>query len=130
MRYLLSTAAVALLASCLISESQAGFPILPRRKPNLQYEMAMQGRTMPWHNAYYNPAYGEPYALVVPPTAEYQSFYSWGVGGTRVTPIYHQYGRAYPGVGGGTGAYGGFYPTPNWPSDTNQMGYYMIRGPW
>jgi hypothetical protein len=89
---------------------------------------ATRGQSLPWHNAYYHAAYGEPIALVVPPTAEFQSQYGWGVGGTRVEPIYHQFGRRYPGVN--AGAYGYFYPTPAWPSDTNQFGVYYIRGPW
>jgi hypothetical protein len=87
-----------------------------------------RGTGLPWHNAYYHAAFGEPIALVVPPTAEFQSQYSWGVGATRVTPIYHQFGRRYPGPG--AGAYGSFYHTPAWPSDTNQFGVYYIRGPW
>jgi hypothetical protein len=89
---------------------------------------ASRGRSLPWHNAYYHAAYGEPVALVVPPTAEYQAQYSWGVGSTRVVPIYNQFGRAYPGAS--AGAYGYFYPTPAWPSDTNQFGVYYVRGPW
>jgi hypothetical protein len=83
--------------------------------------------TLSWHDRYYHTAYGTPVALVVPPTAEYQTDWSWGVGGTRITPIYHQFGRRYPGGGGGGG---GFNPTPLWPSDTNQFGVHYIRGPW
>ena len=86
-----------------------------------------QARVLPWHNGFYDPAWGEPVALVVPPTAEYQSNYGWGVGGTRVSPIYHQFGRPFPGYGGGGGA---FLPTPLNPSDTQQFGVYYIRGPW
>ena len=67
-------------------------------------------------------------ALVVPPTAELQSHWGWGVGSTGVTRIYHQFQRDYPGPG--------FYnpkmfkPTPPWPSHTNQFGVYYVRGPW
>ena len=86
-----------------------------------------QARVLPWHNGFYDPYWGEPYALVVPPTAEFQANYGWGVGGTRVSPIYHQFGRPYPGYGVG---YGGFIPTPTQPSDTQQFGVYYIRGPW
>jgi hypothetical protein len=82
---------------------------------------------VPWHNEYYDPAWGEPLALVVPPTANTQTQYGWGVGGTRTTPIPVQFSRYYPGYGG---SYGRFYPTPYWPSDTNQFGVYYIRGPW
>jgi hypothetical protein len=114
---------VALVIAVLITETaSAGWPLSSH-----QAWAASRGRSLPWHNAYYHAAYGEPIALVVPPTAEYQSQYGWGVGATRVTPIYHQFGRAYPGA---AGAYGSFYPTPAWPSDTNQFGVYYIRGPW
>jgi len=65
----------------------------------------------------------------VPPTAEFQTQYSWGVPSSRVMPIYHQFRRPYPGPGampGGTG----FLPTPNNPSDTVQFGVNAVRGPW
>lgn len=122
MKRILSIAAAAclVLGLLLCETASAGWP-------KAQGWAASRGRTMPWHNAYYHAAYGEPIALVVPPTAEYQSQYGWGVGGTRVTPIYHQFGRAYPGQGAG---YGSFYATPPFPSDTNQFGVHYIRGPW
>ena len=82
----------------------------------------------PWHDNYYNNAVGRPVALIVPPTAELQTDYGWGVGGTRVTRIDHQYQRPYPGYG--YGGYPALSPTPYWPSDTRQFGYYYIRGPW
>jgi hypothetical protein len=81
-----------------------------------------------WHGAYYNTQTGRPTAVVVPPTAHMQSSYNWGVAQTRSTPIYHQYGRAYPGVAAPAGL--PFAPTPRWPSSTNQHGYYYVRGPW
>lgn len=116
---------VASIALSLIAAGSASarFPVW-----NHQGWAASRGQALPWHNAYYHAAYGEPIGLVVPPTAEYQAQYGWGVGGYRVTPIYHQFGRAYPG--GNAGAYGYFYPTPAWPSDTNQFGVHYIRGPW
>ena len=84
---------------------------------------------MPWHAAYADSTYGGPIALVVPPTVGLQCQYGWGVCGTRVTPIYHQFARPYPGPGAGyVGT--GFLPTPAWPSDTTQFGVYYIRGPW
>lgn len=81
-----------------------------------------------WNGPYYKPEWGMPLALVVPPTAEFQSDYAWGVGGFRVTPIAPQFHRAYPGPG----VYNRrlFQPTPTWPSDTNQFGVYSVRGPW
>ncbi len=83
---------------------------------------------MPWHGAYADQEYQQPLALVVPPTVGLQTQYHWGVGGKRVTPIYHQFGRPYPMAGGFVGQ--GFRPTPQWPSDTTQFGVYYIRGPW
>ena len=87
-----------------------------------------RAQTAPWHGNYYEPAWGTPVALVVPPTAEFQTNYHWGVGGYRVTPIYHQFQRGYPGPGQSNGTR--FLPTPPWPSDTNQFGVYYVRGPW
>jgi hypothetical protein len=82
----------------------------------------------PWHGGYYEAAWGMPVALVVPPTAENQVKMHWGVGGTRVVPIDHQFKRDYPGEGYYDRA--GFLPTPPWPSDTDQFGVYYVRGPW
>ncbi|MBN2580528.1 MAG: hypothetical protein JXB10_16200 [Pirellulales bacterium] len=84
--------------------------------------------TTPWHGGYYDPAWGMPVALVVPPTAENQTKWGWGVGNTRVVSIDHQFQRNYPGPGYYNRAF--FRPTPPWPSDTDQFGVYYIRGPW
>lgn len=83
---------------------------------------------VPWDGGYYDVMWGEPVALVVPPTAELQTHYNWGVAQTSVTPIYHQFQRAYPGpyVAGGRG----FLPAPAWPHSTDQLGVYYVRGPW
>jgi hypothetical protein len=85
-------------------------------------------QSYPWHGAYYDTAWGMPVAVVVPPTAETQTHWSWGVGGMRVTPIEHQfhYGNPQPG----TYDAGWFRPTPRWPTSTDEMGDYYIRGPW
>jgi hypothetical protein len=94
-----------------------------------RYFLRSQGKS--WHSAWYDPAEGRPIALVVPPTAEFQTQYSWGVPSSRVMPIYHQFRRPYPGPGalpGGSGV--GFLPTPNQPSDTVQFGVNAVRGPW
>jgi hypothetical protein len=81
-----------------------------------------------WHAGYYHVMYGKPLALVVPPTLTHQTNWGWGVGNTRVTPIYPQF------IGPMTAtSYGGnerFRPTPFHPSDTLQFGVYYIRGPW
>ncbi|HLA85359.1 MAG TPA: hypothetical protein VJL29_11240 [Thermoguttaceae bacterium] len=81
-----------------------------------------------WTSGYYSAAWGMPVALVVPPTAERQMNWGWGVGNSRVTTIWPQFHRNYPGP----------YqydcrtqrPTPLWPSDTTQFGTYYVRGPW
>jgi hypothetical protein len=98
-----------------------------------RYFLRSQGKS--WHSAWYDPAEGRPIALVVPPTAEFQTQYAWGVPSSRVAPIYHQFRRPYPGpgaVGGGAGGSGagGFLPTPRLPSDTVQFGVNAVRGPW
>ena len=95
--------------------------------PYHNIEAARRAETYSWQHRYYYTQWGEPVALVVPPTAEYQTRYSWGVPATRVTRIDHQFQRPYPGpYGGGVG----FQPTPYWPSDTRQFGIYPVRGPW
>jgi len=82
----------------------------------------------PWHGNYYHVAWGMPVALVVPPTAENETNWGWGVGNTRVTPICPQFGRAWPGPGHYDCRQ--FKSLPHWPSDTNQYGVYYVRGPW
>ncbi|MCA9102752.1 MAG: hypothetical protein KDA63_16450 [Planctomycetales bacterium] len=82
----------------------------------------------PWHAGYAHPAWGAPVALVVPPTATTQSNYRWGVPSSRIDPITAQFSRDAVPVG--ISEAGGFQPAPQWPSDTNQMGVYYIRGPW
>ena len=80
-----------------------------------------------WHGGYNSWRFGQPTALVVPPTASYQSSYAWGVGQTRSTPIHHQFGRG-AGSTGGVGA--GSQNTPYFPYSTNQFGYYPVRASW
>lgn len=79
----------------------------------------------PWHGQYYYLPYGQPTALVVPPTSVTQQNYSWGVSQNTRTPIYHQFGAAAIPSSGGA-----FYATPRWPSNTNQFGVYPVRAPW
>lgn len=81
----------------------------------------------PWHGPYYNADYGMPVALVVPPTVKMQTSWSWGVAQTERYPIWHQFKRPIPQPGGG--GYG-LYPTPLWPSHTDQFGVYYVRAPW
>lgn len=87
-----------------------------------------QAQQYAWHGDYSYWRWGAPTAMVVPPTAAYQSEYNWGVAQTRSMPIYHQFGSGSPSLMG-SGA--GQYPnTPYWPSSTNQFGVYPVRGPW
>jgi len=80
-----------------------------------------------WNRNYANTEYGAPVALVVPPTANMQTNWGWGVASSRVSRIDHQFQRNYPG----DGQFGGPYrSTPLWPSDTTQFGVYYVRGPW
>lgn len=80
-----------------------------------------------WNRNYAHTDYGQPVALVVPPTANLQTNYGWGVASSRISRIEHQFQRNFPGFG----MFGGpFRPTPVWPSDTNQFGVYHVRGPW
>jgi hypothetical protein len=80
-----------------------------------------------WHDNYSNWRWEQPTALVVPPTAAYETSYSWGVGQVRSTPIHSQFGRQGAGmIGGGMGA----QRTPYWPSTTRQFGIYPVRAPW
>lgn len=81
----------------------------------------------PWHGRFSQVQYGTPVAQVVPPTAEWQTDYAWGSVSSRMTRIDHQFQRPWPN---GQWTPYGFLPTPAWPSDTRQFGYYYIRGPW
>lgn len=84
-----------------------------------------------WNAGYYSPTWGVPMAVLVPPNAEAQTKFTWGVPASRVTPICHQF-QPYPTPGGPGSVYDGrqFRPTPPWPSATDQLGYYYVRGPW
>ena len=82
----------------------------------------------PWHGPYNNEVYGRPLAVVLPPTVTAQTNWAWGVGRTRVTPMYHQFRRCYPGPYAGNP--GVLYNTPDQPSSTTQFGAYYIRAPW
>lgn len=89
----------------------------------------LRGRNKSWHSGWYNPEAGRPVPLVVPPTAEFVSEYSWGVPSSRVMPLYQQFRKPYPGAGFVPGSQP-LMPTPDQPSDTVQFGIHAIRGPW
>jgi hypothetical protein len=80
-----------------------------------------------WNRNYAYTDFGAPTALVVPPTAQLQTNYGWGVASSRISRIDHQFQRNFPGYG----QFGGPYrSTPLWPSDTTQFGIYPVRAPW
>jgi hypothetical protein len=83
---------------------------------------------IPWNAPYCYTPYGVPTALVVPPTANAQTSWGWGVGRTQMSPIHHQFARPYPGDSGPD--IREHYPTSPWPSHTNQFGIYYIRAPY
>lgn len=79
-----------------------------------------------WHSNYVHSAYGQPVALVVPPTAQLQTNWSWGAPSAHFSRIDHQYGRNDQGAG----AMGGVKQTPRWPNNMHQHGVEYVRGPW
>src|SRR3990172_5076768 len=86
-----------------------------------------RARYYDWNKRYAHTAYGQPVALVVPPTATMQTNWGWGVGSSRLERLDHQFMRNYPGSGPFSG---GYQTTPLWPSDTTQFGVYNVRGAW
>jgi len=112
--------AAALLATSALVESAGAF----ERPLRGQRYAAMQ----PWHAGYVHAGWGSPVALVVPPTAENQTHWGWGVGGTRITRIHPQFQLGYPGPAQYNRE--AFQAMPRWPSDTDQFGVYYVRGPW
>ncbi len=96
---------------------------------------SQRAMTQSWHAGYYHTGWGAPVAMVVPPTARMQTRMGWGVSQSTVTPIYHQFERPYPSAmtADGTvmpGPCAPLYPTPRWPSHTDQFGVYYVRAPW
>lgn len=82
-----------------------------------------------WHANYVYTDYGAPTALVVPPTAQLQTNWSWGAPSLCISRIDHQFTRNYPGPGPFV-AGRPFRHTPAWPQSTQQFGVYHVRGPW
>ena len=84
-----------------------------------------------WHGNYNYWRWGQPTALVVPPTASFQTEYNWGVAQTRSMPIYHQFNGGFGAVVAANAENGGvFRNPPYWPNSTSQLGVYPVRGPW
>lgn len=128
-RRLISTAAAATLL--LIASAPSARAVQPhhgyhaRRADVIARYYAAQ---RPWHGPYSYTPWGAPTALVVPPNAKFHSSYSWGVAQTEMVPLYHQFHRDYPGIL--QGGIAPLAPTPPWPSHTDQLGVYPVRGPW
>ena len=115
---LLAFAAVATFLT-MVAEPASADPYLWANRRAMTYN---------WSGPYAHSSYGQPVALVVPPTAQLQTNWGWGVGSSRISRLDHQFGRDYPGPGAGMS--GGFRMTPRWPHDTTNMGAYYVRGPW
>ncbi len=96
--------------------------------PSRAGEFLRRGRGAAWNTSYYDPAWGMPEAVVVPPTARWQSNYAWGVGGSRLNRVGARYQAEVPGP---ESAYDqrDYLPAPPQPSDTRQFGVNYVRGP-
>jgi len=89
MKRLLLVALSAAIAVTVLAEMAGAFETVQRRCAQWPC----------WHHPYYSASWGMPVSIVVPPTAELQTHWGWGIGATRVTPICSQYQRNYPGPG-------------------------------
>lgn len=83
----------------------------------------VSGPRVMWQRGFYDPAWGEPHAVVVPRRANLQTTWQWGVAGTGMTTIPNQYIRQPGGVIDGMPS----SPTPPWPSHTDQFGSGYVR---
>ena len=116
---------ILLLIAAAIVGGMAGYT--PTASATTYMFPVYRSRYYNWNHNYAHTAYGQPVALVVPPTANMQTNWGWGVGSSRVSRIDHQFHRNFPGAG----QFGGpMRSTPLWPSDTTQFGVYPVRGPW
>ena len=122
--------AVTIAAAAVLATLGAGQRANAGNRGTLADRWAARHATyVPWHGPYYHTSWGRPVALVVPPTANVQTDWAWGVGRSRMTPVYHQFTRPFPGnqLPDRMGRVG---PTPTMPNSTKQFGVYYVRGPW
>lgn len=111
---------LALATAIAISATTAAVAEMPYLRPQRRAQMYN------WHAQYAYTDYGLPTALIVPPTAQLQTNWSWGAPSMRISRIDHQFTRNYAGPG----TQGGWQATPRWPQDTAQFGVHYVRGPW
>ncbi len=114
---------LSVIGSVNVEEASARDPLWVTHQWNQHF-----ASSRPWHGPYYDQTWGQPLAVIVPPTAHMRQTYSWGVSQNLNHPIYHQFqsGQTSPGAI----APGQMRPTPGWPSHTDQFGQYYVRGPW
>ena len=116
-----------LLTFCTIAAATAVVQFGAEAQAEMPYLRPLRRAQMyNWHAQYAYTDYGVPTSLVVPPTAQLQTNWSWGAPSARFSRIDHQFTRNY----GGPGAAGPWAYTPHWPQDTAQFGVYYVRGPW
>jgi hypothetical protein len=119
----LAIGALALAAAFAAPAATASAETMPYLWPNKRAQFYN------WHANYVYTDYGMPTSLVVPPTADLQTSWSWGAPSLCISRIDHQYTRDYPGPGPFSAARP-FRYTPHWPQSTHQFGVYYVRGPW
>jgi hypothetical protein len=122
-RIILATSVFAALLTVTGNSASASDPLGASQVWSYNFSM-----NRPWHGSYYHQMYGQPLAMVVPPTVSMRQTYSWGVSQNLMYPVHHQFGRSANSPG--AAAPGSFYGTPQWPSHTDQFGVYYVRGPW
>jgi hypothetical protein len=110
---------------CLAVLMAASLAAIPARAGEL---LPRNRRAAEWNTNNYDPAWGMPVAVVVPPRAKWQVNYASGVGGTRWNRVGSQYHAEFPGP---ESAYNqrNFLPAPPQPSNTQQFGVNYVRGP-
>lgn len=125
-RFLLLTLLASAVTAANLPEAVSADGV--RRPGSIPRPRLFAAPVVSWHGWYYEAAFGAPLAVVVPPTADLQTKWGWGVGGTQVVPIWPQFSRNYPGPSQYDPRL--FRSTPPWPSHTDQFGDYYVRGPW
>ena len=123
-KLIIGLAVIAMALVLQLDSANAENPARRLRRVLLPYQQTVTT----WHGQYANPNYARPVAVVVPPNANMMRSLGWGVCGSQMMPLYSQYGTAYPGAV--TASSIRFLSRPVAPSNTQQFGYYYIRGPW